>query len=322
MKSITRVGIDTAKDWLDLLIDRPHSKKHRFSNDAEGIAQLKAELGEGHYVIAIEATGRYEALVRHEFEAAGYTVRMKNPKQVRRLAQGLGLQAKTDALDAKFLAATAELGPDTEPRSKEREALGDLSRTIECLKKERSRHLKRMKVPGFSAVAIAALQAVVKTLNDQIQNLETAFAERVRKSSLADRYKLALSVEGVGPVMARIAASELPENLDGWSIRQISSYAGVAGMDNSSGKSALPTHVPRHANSHLKAGLYMPAIALVATKEWAKHTYARLKGKGRTHQQAIVAIMHKLLIHLVAVIKRGSAWHPEPPKRLTDNYTI
>jgi transposase len=315
LKSITRVGIDTAKDWLDLLIDRPHSKKHRFSNDLEGVAQLKKELGKGNYVIAIESTGRYEALVRHELEAAGYKVRVKNPKQVRRLAQGLGLQAKTDALDAKFLADTAELGPDTQPRSKEREALGDLSRTIACLKKDRSGHLKRIKVPGLHAFAVRALQDIVKSLESQIRKLETKFVELVRKSSMADRYKLALSVEGVGPVLARIAVSELPENLERWSVRQVSSYAGVAGMDNSSGKSAQPTHVPRHANSHLKAGLYMPALALVGTKDWAKRTYARLREKGKTHQQAMIAIMHKLLIHLVAVLKRGSAWHAEPSKR-------
>src|SRR5689334_15605184 len=135
MTIMTRVGIDASKGWLDLLIDRPHSKKHRFRNDAQGIEGIKALLGPGEYVIAIEATGRYEALCRHELEAAGYTVRVKNPKQVRRLAQGMGVNAKTDSIDAKFLAETAELGPDTSPRSVEREALGDISRTIECFKK-------------------------------------------------------------------------------------------------------------------------------------------------------------------------------------------
>jgi transposase len=126
---------------LDVLIDRPVSKQFRVSNDLEGLARLKSALGEGDYVIAIEATGRYEGLARHELEAEGYTVRVKNPRQMRRLAQGLGVQAKTDGIDARLLAETAELGRKTSPRPKEREGLGDLSRTIECLKKERARHL-------------------------------------------------------------------------------------------------------------------------------------------------------------------------------------
>jgi len=320
LESITLVGIDTAKDWLDLLINRPHSKKHRFPNDLKGIEQIKDQLGEGNYVIALEATGRYESLARHELESAGYTVRVKNPKQVRRLAQGLGQQAKTDGLDARFLADTAELGPDTQPRSKERESLGDISRAIECLKKDRSGYLKRIQVPGVNPVVITTFKAAIKTSDAHIAKLETTFVQLMKKkdtkSLLAKRYKLALSVAGVGPVMARIAVCELPENLHAWSIRQISSYAGVAAMDNSSGKSALPAHVPRHANSHLKGGLYMPAVSLIATQEWAKHTYARLRATGRSHQQAIVPIMHKLLFHIVAVLKRGSPWEGEPPKGL------
>jgi transposase len=315
MESITRVGIDASQEWLDVLIDRPHGKRRRYSNDLDGIGQLKADLGQGNYLIAIEASGRYEALARHDLEAAGYKIRVKNPRQTRRLAEGLGYQAKTDAIDAKMLAETAELGRPNEPRSKEREALGDVSRTIDCLKKDRARHMKRMKVPGYSQVAIESLKAVVKSIDREIAKLGKKFVELVKKSRLADRHQLALSVQGVGPALARIAVSELPEKLEAWSIRQISSYAGVSAIDNSSGKRSSPARVPSHGNSHLKGGLYMPAVALVATQKWAKDLYKRLKGKGRTHQQAIIAVMHKLLFHLVAVLKRGSPWQAEPPKR-------
>jgi len=315
MESITRVGIDACQEWLDVLIERPHSKCRRFSNNLDGIAQLVSDLGQGNYVVAIESSGRYEALARHELEAAGYKVRVKNPRQMRRLAEGLGVQAKTDPIDARMLAETAELGRANEPRTKEREALGDLSRTIECLKKDRARHMKRMKVPGYSQVAIESLKAVVKSIDAQIAKLEKKFIELVHKGPLAERHDLALSVQGVGPVLARIAVSELPERLDDWSIRQISSYAGVAAIDHSSGKRSSPARVPSHGNSHLKGGLYMPAVALVSTQKWAKELYRRLKEKGRTHQQAIIAVMHKLLIHLVAVLKRGSPWQAEPPKR-------
>jgi transposase len=322
MESITRVGIDVAQEWLDVLIERPHAKVRRFRNDLEGVAQLKAELSQGSYVIALEATGRYESLVRHELTAAGHRVRVKNPRQTRQLAHGLGGEAKTDPIDAKMLAETAELGRSTEPRSREREGLGDLSRTIEALKKERARHMKRIQVPGFSSIAIGALKSVVKAIDAEIKNLEKRFIELVKKGSLAERYELALSVPGVGPVLARVAVCELPEKLDEWSVRQLSSYAGVAAIDDNSGKRLPVARVPSHGNSHLKAGLYMPAMALIVNQEWAKTTYRRLRGNARTHQQAIIAVMHRLLIHIIAVLKRGSAWQTEPPKGLTNNHTI
>src|SRR5579862_6692568 len=103
MKSITCVGIDASKDRLDVLIDRPQKRRLSYSNDKRGIALLKVELGGGQYIVAIEASGRYEALVRHELEAAGHQVKLQNPRQVRRLAEGMGTQAKTDLIDAQIL---------------------------------------------------------------------------------------------------------------------------------------------------------------------------------------------------------------------------
>jgi transposase len=313
MKSIS-AGIDVSKDRLDVLIERDHFKKGSYSNDLSGVGQIKEFLGEGNYVIAVEATGRYESLVVRELSAAGYTVRVKNPRQVRKLAQGLGHTAKTDGIDAKMLAETAQLGPQTTPRSLEREALGDISRTIQTLKKDRTNHLKRIKVPGVNPIAIEALKAVVKAIEAQVTLLRRKFVELVRKSSFATRYALLLTIPGVGPCLARIAVCELPEDLHRWSVRQLSSYAGVATMDNSSGNKRSPAHVPTHGNSHLKAGLYMPAISLLATQDWAKKTYSRLLAKGKLHQQAMIAIMHKLFFHLVAVLKRGSAWKANPLK--------
>jgi transposase len=315
MESITRVGIDASKDRLEVFIDRPSNRRHVFNNDERGVDKLKRELGQGNYVVAIEATGRYESLVRHALEAAGYTVKLQNPRQVRRLAEGMGTSCKTDKVDAKVLAETATLCAPNEPRSKEREALADVSRTIESLKREKSNHLKRIQVPGFSKVAIKSLKCVIAALNTQIQKLEREFVALVKTSSFAEKYRIALTVPSIGPVMARAAVCELPENLHGWSVRQISTYAGVAPVDESSGTKTLPSRVPKHKNVHLKAALYMPALNAVQTQEWARKTYARLMARGLKHQQAMIPIMHKLLFHLVAVLKRGSAWEAEPPKK-------
>jgi transposase len=314
MGSITLVGIDASKDQLDVLIDRPQRRRHVFSNDQAGIDRLKKELGPGEYLIAIEASGRYEAFARHELEAAGYTVKLQNPRQVRRLAEGLGVQAKTDGIDAEILARTAPLCAPNEPRTKERQDLTDVSRAIECLKRERSAHLARMQTPGLVAVVVKALRRVVASIERQIQNLEAEFVRMVKASSLAERYELALTVPRVGPNLARIAVCELPQRLEQWSIRQLSSYAGIAPLDDQSGKKNGPAKLPKDKNPHLKAALYMPAMGLVMRHPWAKTTYRRLRSRGLVHQQAIVPIMHKLLFHLVAVMKRGSAWQAEPQR--------
>ncbi len=315
MESITRVGIDASKDVLEVLIDRPAHRRHTIGNNKEGFAQLVKELGAGNYLIAIEATGRYESGVRHALELAGYKVTLKNPRRVRRLAEGLGIAAKTDRIDAQVLADTAELGKPTYARSKEREMLGDISRMIEVLKQERAAHMKRLKVPGLSEVSVRSLKQVIACLKKQIQRLEKDFVAAIKKSSQIHQYKLALTVPCVGPVLARVVICELPENLGDFSIRKISAYAGVAPIDDTSGKTKHPPRISRHMNAHLKAALYMPALTALQNFEWAKNIYARLLAKGLEHQQAMIAIMHKLLFHLIAVLKRGSAWKADPPKR-------
>ncbi len=110
---------------------------------------------------------------------------------VQGFAEGLGIQAKTDQIDAKVLARTVELCAPNQPRSKEREQLGDISRTIECLKLERSGHLKRLQSPGFSKVAAKILERLAKNLNKQITLLQSEFEKQVAKTSLAERYGLA-----------------------------------------------------------------------------------------------------------------------------------
>jgi transposase len=315
MESITRVGIDASLEILDVLIDRAENRRFQVPNNLDGVKKLKAELKKGKFLIAIEASGRYEALARHELEAAGHTVKLQNPRQVRRLAEGLGIQAKTDSLDAEVLARTAELCATNEPRSKEREALGDVSRAIDTMKVLRAGYLRRAKVPGLCPVALKAFKNVAKTFQAEIKKLESEFVKLVKASSFKDRYRCALSVPNVGPNLARVAVCELPEHLENWNIRQLSSYAGVAPIDNSSGKRVGAPKVPKHKNVHLKGALFMPAMGAINRDAWAAGTYARLRARGVEHQKAVVPVMHKLLLHIVSVLKRGSAWEAEPPKR-------
>lgn len=229
MESIaTLVGIDVCKARLDVYIQAERGPcRYEFSNDAKGIQALLAIVPAGA-VVAMEATGRYEAAVRHALQDAGFEVRVQNPRLVRRLAEGLGVKAKTDLIDAQVLARTAHLCAPNSPRSKSREALADLHRTIQAMKKERSGHLKRLGCPGFSATAAASLKRLIQALEREVATLEKAFVKAVKASEFARSYTLVLTIPGVGPALARAAVCELPEDLSGWSLRQIASYAGLA----------------------------------------------------------------------------------------------
>lgn len=317
MNSIaTQVGIDVSKNTLVVYVDRSTGRKrYQVTNDEKGVNELIATLGEGSYVVSLESTGRYESLARHRLEQAGYKVLVQNPRRMRKFAEGLGYEAKTDEIDALTLAAVTPQCKATVPRSKLREELGDLTRTIEAIQKDRTANLKRLQVPGFSDQAKEALNSIIQSQDKAIKTLRREFDAKVKKSTLAKRFKDAQSVPGVGKCTARVAVAEIVEDLSGYNGRQVCCYAGLCPMDKASGETVKPSRLRQNGNKHLKGAFYMAAVNQVGRAEWAKTLYARLRKEGKTHQQAIVPIMRRLLMRVVAVFRRGSPWKADPPKR-------
>ena len=102
------VGIDVSKAWLDEAV---HEQKEvtRFSNDDAGIANLVKVLKKRKpKLIVLEPTGGFEMLVVAELSQAGLPVAVVNGKRIRDFAKATGQIAKTDKLDAVWLAKIAE----------------------------------------------------------------------------------------------------------------------------------------------------------------------------------------------------------------------
>lgn len=122
------VGIDVAKDWLDVAV-LGEKRTKQFANTKKGIRDLVRWMSQLEPErIVVEATGGYEeALVLTLFEA-GLRVALESPQRVRQYARAKGRLAKTDPLDAQLL---AEYGKAIQPRlfvgkSEERKQLSAL----------------------------------------------------------------------------------------------------------------------------------------------------------------------------------------------------
>lgn len=93
-------GIDVSKERLDVAV-RPTGESLAFNRTAAGIEDLVAWLRAlSPKMVAIEATGGFEAVVAAGLAGAGLPVVVVNPAQVRAFAQALGKRAKTDPIDA------------------------------------------------------------------------------------------------------------------------------------------------------------------------------------------------------------------------------
>jgi transposase len=102
------VGIDVHKETLEVCIDGRETHWES-RNDAAGIAELLTTVEAlSPTLVVVEASGGYERRLVAEGHAAGLPVVVVNPTRVRRMAQALGIIAKTDTIDGFVIARFAE----------------------------------------------------------------------------------------------------------------------------------------------------------------------------------------------------------------------
>lgn len=308
MVSVTpQVGIDVAKDTL--CVKFGEGRARNVANDEAGCKALCKDLPVGA-AVHLESSGGYDRTVKRVLVKAGFEVRVLDPLKVRRLKQSKGVKAKTDPIDTEVLYAFGHQLPAQICTSQEQEDLRDHSRAIDTLKETAAGFRKRLGRQDLDDTAKGSYTRLAKAVDDEVRSLERKFAQRILSSSLGKSYLLVLGIPRVGPATARVAVCELtaPEL---FTPNQIASYAGLAPMANSSGKISKPPRLGR-GNSHLKAAMYMPAVGALADAD-ERVIYDRLRRSGRTHDAAIVPVMRKLLMRIVAVLKRGTPWTEELP---------
>src|ERR1700730_11944068 len=188
-------------------------------------------------MVAIEATGGFEAVVAAGLAGAGLPVVVVNPAQVRAFAQARGKRAKTDLVDAAVIAHFAEA---TKPKVRQMpdevtRLLADLvarrRQIVEMIAAEAQR-THRMSDKRL-AKSVARLR---KALEKELSELDVLIDDQIRGSALwVEKEYLLASVPGVGKTIARTLTAELPE-LGSLDRRQIAALVGLAPWTRQSGQ--------------------------------------------------------------------------------------
>ena len=204
------VGIDVAKSKLDVFIGSA-GESFTVPNDELGIRDLLKRVVLGDFVI-LEATGGLEMPVASALAAAGRSVAIVNPRQVRDFARATGKLAKTDRLDAEVLARFGE-AVRPQPRrlaDEQAQALEALvtrrRQLVEMLTAEKNRRANAPKVLHRS------IDEHIRWLEKRLSGLDDELAELIRVTPLwRERDQLLRSVPGVGKVLASTLLAHLPE---------------------------------------------------------------------------------------------------------------
>ena len=302
------VGIDVSKDWLDVHV-LPSGDGFRLANDHVGLDDLVERLGAFDAdVVALEATGRLEALAVAALSAAGFAVIVVNPAQVRFFANSLGKRAKTDAIDAAVIAAfVAATKPEIRPLADAQtrafsELVGRRRQIVQMIVTEQNRHRTAM-----AKSARKSIERILTVLRRELAGIEADIDDDIRKSpAWRVKEKLLTSVPGVGPTVARTLLAEMPE-LGTLDRRQIAALAGLAPWTRQSGKWKGKSFIGG-GRSKVRAALFMAALVASRHNPVFKTFRDRLVVAGKPKIVAVVATMRKLITILNAIIRDQKPW--------------
>lgn len=305
----TFIGIDISKKNFDVSINR---KSRRFANTSAGFAALVQQLPSDAYCV-MEATGTYGYSLAEYLVAHGYRVAVVNPLRIKRYGQMHLRRHKTDRADAALIAqfaANQQLAASDQwqPPS---DALNDLKQqqtVLEQLKKQQTALLNQLEslrqLPRPSRDAIDAIQKVLAGIAQAIKELEASQERQICQTD-KDLYLVIRSVPGIGPraATALLIATNFFRSCQ--TSGQLASYLGLCPRPYQSGISINSDGAIGHtAQAYVRALLYMCSISAMRFNRSCHALYTRLLGRGRSKKVALIAVAHKLVRQVFAVVER------------------
>lgn len=311
MSESMMVGIDIAKLSFDAALG-VSAQAQTFSNDDAGYeALITAFAGQPIELIVMEATGGYERNLACVLQAAGFAVAVVNPRQARDFARAMGYLAKTDRIDAKVLAALAQVLAHHPDRDKFVKALPTAEQQALQALVARRRQLVTMLVAERNRLAVshkaarASIEALIKAIDAQLNTVEGELATHINRHH-AELARQLENVRGIGPTTAATLIADVPE-LGALSRREIAALVGLAPFNRDSGQMRGRRSI-FGGRAEVRHTLYMATLAAIRFNPVIKRFYARLVEAGKPKKVAIVACMRKLLTILNAMVRTGKKW--------------
>lgn len=307
------VGVDVSKAELEVCSSDFKLPKTIVNSEDAIVRQLVTRIkGKPGVMVVLEATGGYETKLVKVLQDHQIAVAVVNPRQVRDFANGIGMDAKTDKLDAKVIARFGEVVKPSPmaAKSPEEEKLAGLvtrrSQLIDLIIQEENRleQTYDREIEQFIHKSLKSLKNQLAVIDKRLKKCLAADVVNARKIEILD------SVKGIGPVCTSTFVAELPE-LGKLNREEIAKLVGVAPLNNDSGNSKKGKRFIQGGRAYVRRILYMATTVAIRCNPRIKSYYRHLIAQGKLFKIAIVACMRKLLTIVNTLIKKDVLWSNE-----------
>jgi len=312
------VGIDVSKDHLDLH-DLPEGTRERVANTPEGIASLVERLARRQpAMIVLEPSGGYEQAVFEALFDAGLPVQRVNAGRVRQFARACGVLDKTDAVDARVLAAMAQAIAQGSLRPSHDRPLDPARRRLRAVLRERDRLVDERKARKAARRSytrdtemLDLLERDIADMTRRIAELEALLIRRLREApdllALARRLQ---TMPGVGPIVAVAVICWMPE-LGTVCHRRIARLGGLAPVADDSGRRSGSRHIAG-GRADVRKPLYCAAMSAKQHNPELAAYFRAKTAEGKQPRLVLTILMRKILVTLNALAAQQRDWAPSP----------
>ena len=297
------IGCDVGKTNI-VVFDSHTSQTRTIPNRKADLRRFVRTLD--HTCLAIcEATGGYEGALLQALLQAGRAAHRADARKVKAFIRSFGTLGKTDAIDARALAAYgrerhAQLARWQAP-DPERERLQALVLTRRDLVADRQAYRNRLAAPGAAAVK-HQIAKLLTSFDQQIAAIERDITALIKAhKTLADAEKALCGLVGIGPTTAAALLALLPE-LGTLNRREVAALAGLAPHPNQSGATDAYRRT-RGGRPEIKRVLFMAAMVAAKKDPKQRRFYQRLVAQGKKPLVALTAVMRKLVVICNATLR-------------------
>jgi transposase len=308
------LGIDISKDKLQIAYQNSQNiwQDSVITNEHDAIEDwiTKLNLETSHFVF--EYTGTYTHPLTYCLELLQAKFTIITPKQSKGFSLSMKATSKTDKSDARLLCLYGQKHePEitTLPSEKIHKKRQKYNYFI-TLKADYQSFKNRLHALSFDRKAdnsvINSIQKMISTIGNEIEILQKEIFT-IDDDENQHLKELMTSVVGIGEVSANaiIIATNGLKDFD--NIKQVSKFLGIAPSDYNSGSSVRGNRaIVKSGLSYVRNTLYMAARSAKKYNIACKDIYERLRAKGKPHKVAMMAVVHKLLKQLVAVVKSNT----------------
>ena len=310
-------GIDVSHTTLDVCYQNNLGELFHLhvGNNNKGFEKILEHTGT-HYHFVMEATGVYYIRLAFFLHQHGCTLSVVNALSIKRFIQMHLERNKSDKKDAAWICRYAvEQSPQAwqmldSAYFESKQLYNTIREYSEQIKRFNNQLHSLRLLPVVSKDTIKSLEKMKGQLHKEMKSLEQKL-QALLQAWQPEQLKNISSIKGLGKRASAMLIIFTQGFKNTRNHRQLISFAGLSPTEYSSGTSIQgKSKICKRGGKQLRDVLYMCAMNAIKTNQACKALYERLRAKGKTGKQALIAVCNKLLKQAFAVVKNNTLYQP------------